>query len=197
MTKCLNCGKEVLQTEGKRERKFCNKPANCRSNYWKKQNKDKPKKNTFKGTIEIPDAYLKVNRVAIITAEGKILDIQELQNMDIPEAEKEKLISQLKLGERAFTGVKANKSKLMSLDEIWEIATEGKAMETGETIEINQPISYDNTSTIEIGVTEYDGKEALLNQYDDELKKVPDVGAGRQRRKWLQMQIDRIKNNKS
>jgi hypothetical protein len=32
---CLDCKKEVPQTKGKREKKFCN--STCRSNYWQKQ----------------------------------------------------------------------------------------------------------------------------------------------------------------
>jgi hypothetical protein len=35
MSKCLNCDKNLTQTEGKREKRFCN--STCRSNYWQKQ----------------------------------------------------------------------------------------------------------------------------------------------------------------
>lgn len=33
--KCPNCEKEIKQTEGKREKKFCN--STCRSNVWAKE----------------------------------------------------------------------------------------------------------------------------------------------------------------
>jgi hypothetical protein len=35
---CLNCGKELKQEKGKREKKFCN--STCRSAYWQKTHKD-------------------------------------------------------------------------------------------------------------------------------------------------------------
>jgi DNA-directed RNA polymerase subunit M/transcription elongation factor TFIIS len=47
MSNCLNCGKILVSTEGKREKKFCN--STCRSNYWQKEKvKMKATKKTFK-----------------------------------------------------------------------------------------------------------------------------------------------------
>lgn len=53
---CLECGKELTQTPGKRAKLFCN--VTCRSNYWQKQKRKdaplkkgspgRPKKNTGK-----------------------------------------------------------------------------------------------------------------------------------------------------
>lgn len=37
MNKCLNCDKELIQTDGKRDKKFCSNT--CRSSYWFKKNK--------------------------------------------------------------------------------------------------------------------------------------------------------------
>lgn len=37
--KCLECEKELINTEGKRPKKFCNNT--CRSNYWQKENRKK------------------------------------------------------------------------------------------------------------------------------------------------------------
>lgn len=34
---CLECGKELIQTPGKRPKQFCN--VTCRSNYWQKKNR--------------------------------------------------------------------------------------------------------------------------------------------------------------
>lgn len=39
MTECLNCGKIIQQTPGKRKRQFCN--STCRSNYWQKASRVK------------------------------------------------------------------------------------------------------------------------------------------------------------
>jgi UTP-glucose-1-phosphate uridylyltransferase len=63
--KCLNCSKNLEQTVGKRERRFCN--STCRSNYWQKQqvikkgviksvkiNKDASNNHTAKVVIEMP-----------------------------------------------------------------------------------------------------------------------------------------------
>lgn len=45
---CLECGKELTQTPGKRAKQFCN--VTCRSNYWQKQKrKDKPQKKGVAG----------------------------------------------------------------------------------------------------------------------------------------------------
>lgn len=42
---CPNCGKEIIQTDGKRKKQFCN--STCRSNVWHKERR-KNKKPTPK-----------------------------------------------------------------------------------------------------------------------------------------------------
>src|SRR5665213_4064201 len=39
MNECLNCGKEVRQTPGKRERKYCDDV--CKQKHWQKQKAEK------------------------------------------------------------------------------------------------------------------------------------------------------------
>lgn len=43
--KCLNCDTELEQTEGKREKQFCN--STCRSNYWQKAKRKKKYENNI------------------------------------------------------------------------------------------------------------------------------------------------------
>lgn len=38
MSKCLNCGNEVKQTEGRRPRKFCDNNGRCRGEHFRKNN---------------------------------------------------------------------------------------------------------------------------------------------------------------
>lgn len=42
MNNCLNCGKEIVQTQGKRERKFCS--PDCKTRHWYKTHPKKKKK---------------------------------------------------------------------------------------------------------------------------------------------------------
>lgn len=52
---CLNCGKELVNTPGKRPKQFCN--VTCRSGYWQK--KKRSEANTeFKGVIPTPEMTL-------------------------------------------------------------------------------------------------------------------------------------------
>ncbi|HEY5391437.1 MAG TPA: hypothetical protein VIJ57_04940 [Hanamia sp.] len=39
MNKCLNCGKEVKQTPGKKERKYCD--DKCKQKHWQKMKAEK------------------------------------------------------------------------------------------------------------------------------------------------------------
>ena len=52
---CLNCGKEVKQTEGKRQRKYCNDA--CKQIHWKKTNKKEPKYVQYKTFKELLDKF--------------------------------------------------------------------------------------------------------------------------------------------
>lgn len=52
MNKCLNCGKEIKQKEGARERKFCENQNACKQAYHNK-NKKQPKYVTLKSFQEL------------------------------------------------------------------------------------------------------------------------------------------------
>ncbi len=52
MSNCLNCGAEVVQVEGRRERKFCDNNNKCKGEYNRKQNKA-PKYVQFKSFQEL------------------------------------------------------------------------------------------------------------------------------------------------
>ncbi len=43
MAKCLNCGSDLVQMEGRRPKKFCDNKGKCRNKYWR-DNKPKEKK---------------------------------------------------------------------------------------------------------------------------------------------------------
>lgn len=56
MKQCLNCKKEIVQVEGKREKHFCD--DNCRASYWQKNKKKKePKYVQFKTFQELQDKF--------------------------------------------------------------------------------------------------------------------------------------------
>ena len=52
---CLNCGKEVKQIEGKRQRKYCDDA--CKQIHWKKTNKKEPKYVQYKTFKELLDKF--------------------------------------------------------------------------------------------------------------------------------------------
>lgn len=52
---CLNCNKEVKQTEGKRQRKYCDDA--CKQIHWKKTNKKEPKYVQYKTFKELLDKF--------------------------------------------------------------------------------------------------------------------------------------------
>jgi len=51
MTKCLECGSEIKQTEGRRPRKFCDNKGKCKGAYWIK-NKPKEPRYVLKSTLD-------------------------------------------------------------------------------------------------------------------------------------------------
>lgn len=57
MKKCLNCGKEVIQTPGKKEKKYCD--AKCKQQHWHKLRA--AKKDTVKISREEYELLLKGN----------------------------------------------------------------------------------------------------------------------------------------
>lgn len=75
---CLECGKPVKQTAGKRAKMYCN--PSCRSKYFVKQKKadnPNPRKpgRPKKETIPLPDDYVRIEKVKILTADGKELPL--------------------------------------------------------------------------------------------------------------------------
>jgi DNA-directed RNA polymerase subunit RPC12/RpoP len=61
MTKCLECGKPVEQTKGKREKKYCD--DKCRAKFYVKKGKPEPKRvelRTYQKVVEERDMYKKL-----------------------------------------------------------------------------------------------------------------------------------------
>lgn len=90
--KCLECEKELINTEGKRAKKFCNNT--CRSNYWQKQNrKNKPKpkveftpvtKESFDGKNAsriLGDEYGQMGKMETIDNSAQIAELEEKRNL--------------------------------------------------------------------------------------------------------------------
>ena len=85
---CLNCNKEVKQSEGKRERKYCD--DNCKQQYWVKNHKKEPKyvqaarvKKVFDKLkdaklIDLPADYLNFKKIGIIRKDGSIAPLFEI-----------------------------------------------------------------------------------------------------------------------
>ena len=72
---CLNCGKELQQTPGKRIKKFCDNT--CRSSYWNKHNKDRK-------TVSVPveewnkiQAKLKLLKEKPVNPVGDFVDLEK------------------------------------------------------------------------------------------------------------------------
>lgn len=79
MNNCLNCGKELVQIEGKRSKKFCDNT--CRSNYWQKTNRKKePKYVRYETFKELKDKFdiLVANKTQGETKKEKV--IEDIQN---------------------------------------------------------------------------------------------------------------------
>lgn len=78
MPNCLNCDKGIEQTQGKREREFCN--STCRSNYWQKQKRlsEKPNPLTLHELVYANGA--KKGRLA----EKSLIDLAKNATKDTP-----------------------------------------------------------------------------------------------------------------
>ena len=61
MNNCLNCGKELTQTPGKKEKKYCD--AKCKQKHWHKLKADK--KDLVKISREEYEMLIKLNEVSI------------------------------------------------------------------------------------------------------------------------------------
>lgn len=81
MSKCLNCGKDVIQTDGKRERKYCDNKGACKQQYWLKQN---PKKVDKAKTVELPADFLTWKSIGIIKPDGTVEELRDISQL--PEA---------------------------------------------------------------------------------------------------------------
>lgn len=68
MSNCLNCGKDVIQKEGKRERKYCD--DNCKMAFHNKHKRE-PKYVLFKTFKDLSDKYeeLKAGKIPEIPSE--------------------------------------------------------------------------------------------------------------------------------
>ena len=74
MSKCLQCGTEVKQTEGRRQRKFCDNKGKCRYQYWLEKNKEGKRK-----TVQLPKDFIGMNKIGILRTDGTI---EELKTID-------------------------------------------------------------------------------------------------------------------
>lgn len=74
---CLNCGKELVHTPGKKAKKFCNN--SCRSGYGQRKKKgqmDSPKRRPGrpkKETIPLPDGYGRLKKVKAVKPNGEVV----------------------------------------------------------------------------------------------------------------------------
>jgi len=60
---CLNCNKEVIQKEGKRERKYCNNT--CKNQYWLKTHKKEPKYVQYGTYKKVLDELIELKNVKL------------------------------------------------------------------------------------------------------------------------------------
>src|SRR5574337_71101 len=74
---CLNCGKDLIQTPGKRAKQFCD--GNCRTRYWQKEKSAQKKAakipiNPSKA-IPLPPDYVAFTKIGILKNDGSISPI--------------------------------------------------------------------------------------------------------------------------
>lgn len=75
MTKCLECGSEIKQTEGRRPRKFCDNKGKCKGAYWLK-NKPKEPRYVLKSTLD--SVVAKYEGLLSVIPKGNRVDINPL-----------------------------------------------------------------------------------------------------------------------
>jgi len=75
MTKCLECGSEIKQTEGRRPRKFCDNKGKCKGAYWLK-NKPKEPRYVLKSTLD--SVVAKYEGLLSVIPKGNRIDINHL-----------------------------------------------------------------------------------------------------------------------
>ena len=101
MSKCLECGADISQTEGRRPRKFCDNKGKCRLAHWNKNNKGAKRK-----TVSLPVDFVKMNKIGILRGDGTI---EELKTIDqLPSEMTESWKSSIK----AFQELKNDTSKI-------------------------------------------------------------------------------------
>jgi len=82
--KCLNCDTELEQTEGKREKQFCN--STCRSNYWQKA-KRKKKLNNITDLAKDVKGISEVKVDALLVPKNEHITIETLSDYEKKRAE--------------------------------------------------------------------------------------------------------------
>lgn len=127
MNNCLNCGKEIVQTQGKRERKFCS--PDCKTRHWYKTHpKKKSKYAKFEKLLDInrEDNYVMIDwsksspelKQAIQSAvekmkEGKNIPIntEALKNIDYGIAKEERFKENRKYASQKATEAQKSNEK--------------------------------------------------------------------------------------
>jgi len=89
--KCTNCGAEIKQAEGKRERRFCD--STCRSGYWQKQ---KRASNVKKEYVPLPKDYVPSIRIAAIDVLGNKKPLVNKLTPEVKVEFKPKTLAELK-----------------------------------------------------------------------------------------------------
>lgn len=72
-TKCLFCGKAIKQTEGRRERKYCDNGGKCRQKHWVQ----KKKIAVNKQYLELPKVFVVVGKLSLLNKENVIIAVFE------------------------------------------------------------------------------------------------------------------------
>jgi len=109
MNNCLNCGKEITQTEGKRPRKTCS--DGCRQKLWVKV--QQAKKAELKGAkfIELPADFIVVTKIGIINEKGEIEELKTFEQLPEPFKLAAKGIWELNNDTTNFKAQEATKTK--------------------------------------------------------------------------------------
>jgi len=91
--KCLNCGKEVPQTPGKRPRLYCDNKGACKQKHWVKMHPKKSKKKT----IELPADYVNWKSVGILKEDGTVEELKDISQLPDTFKDAMRALGELKL----------------------------------------------------------------------------------------------------
>lgn len=84
MSKCLNCGKELIHTEGRRPKKYCN--SSCKIAFWNKTHKGQPKYVKIATYDKLKQEFqLLKSKIVYATATPSSYDSPPINNMVIDE----------------------------------------------------------------------------------------------------------------